>query len=54
MLVFVWRLVAVRLLWAFALERKKQELVRSCLNEVDSELNLYVGGSNLFFLAILI
>ena len=45
MLLFVWRLDTVRLLWAFAVEGKTKECVRSCLNDVVAELNTYTGGS---------
>ena len=34
MLLFVWRLSDVRLLWAFALDRRTKENVRSCLQDV--------------------
>ena len=45
MLLFVWRLDALRLLWAFAATGKTKECVRSCLNDVVAELNTYFGGS---------
>ena len=45
LLVFVWRLQEVRLLWAFALERRTKENVLSCLQSVVADLNTLTGGS---------
>ena len=45
MLLFVWRLSNIRLLWAFALDRRTKENVRSCLQDVMAELTLMTGGS---------
>ena len=40
MLLFVWRLMDIRLLWAFALDRRTKENVRSCLQDVMAELTI--------------
>ena len=45
MLLFVWRLLDIRLLWAFALDRRTKENVRSCLQDVLAELTQMTGGS---------
>ena len=45
MLLFVWRLANIRLLWAFALDRRTKENVRSCLQDVMAELIQLTGGS---------
>ena len=45
MLLFVWRLTDIRLLWAFALDRRTKENVRSCLQDVMAELTQLTGGS---------
>ena len=45
MLLFVWRLADFRLLWAFALDRRTKENVRSCLQDVMAELTQMTGGS---------
>ena len=45
MLLFVWRLSDIRLLWAFALDRRTKENVRSCLQDVMAELTQLTGGS---------
>ena len=45
MLLFVWRLSDIRLLWAFALDRRTKENVRSCLQDVMAELTQMTGGS---------
>ena len=45
MLLFVWRLADIRLLWAFALDRRTKENVRSCLQDVMAELTEMTGGS---------
>ena len=45
MLLFVWRLADIRLLWAFALDRRTKENVRSCLQDVMAELTQMTGGS---------
>ena len=45
MLLFVWRLADIRLLWAFALDRRTKENVRSCLQDVMAELTQLTGGS---------
>ena len=45
MLLFVWRLADIRLLWAFALDRRTKENVRSCLQDVMAELTQWTGGS---------
>ena len=45
MLLFVWRLMDIRLLWAFALDRRTKENVRSCLQDVLAELTQLTGGS---------
>ena len=45
MLLFVWRLSDIRLLWAFALDRRTKENVRSCLQDVLAELTQMTGGS---------
>ena len=43
MLLFVWRLSDIRLLWAFALDRRTKENVRSCLQDVVAELTQLTG-----------
>ena len=45
MLLFVWRLSDVRLLWAFALDRRTKENVRSCFQDVVAERTQLTGGS---------
>ena len=45
MLLFVRRLSDIRLLWAFALDRRTNENVRSCLQDVVAELTQMTGGS---------
>ena len=45
MLLFVWRIGNVRLLWAFAVDKRTKENVRSCLRDVVSELTVMTGGS---------
>ena len=44
-MVFVWRFQEVRLLWAFALDRRTKENVLSCLQSVVADLNTLTGGS---------
>ena len=44
LMVFVWRLQEVRLLRAFALERRTKENVLSCLQSVVADLNTLTGG----------
>ena len=39
LMVFVWRLQEVRLIWAFALDRRTKENVLSCLQSVVADLN---------------
>ena len=39
LMVFVWRLQDVRLIWAFALDRRAKENVLSCLQSVVADLN---------------
>ena len=45
LMVFVWRLQEVRLIWAFALDRRTKENVLSCLQSVVADLNTLTGGS---------
>ena len=45
LMVFVWRLQDVRLIWAFALDRRTKENVLSCLQSVVADLNTLTGGS---------
>ena len=45
LMVFVWRLQDVRLIWAFALDRRIKENVLSCLQSVVADLNTLTGGS---------
>ena len=45
MLLFVWRISSIRLLWGFALDHRTKENVRSCLQEVVSEITVMTGGS---------
>ena len=45
LMVFVWRLQEVRLIWAFALDRRTKENVLSCLQSVVADLTTLTGGS---------
>ena len=45
LMVFVWRLQEVRLIWAFALDRRTKENGLSCLQSVVADLNTLTGGS---------
>ena len=45
MLLVVWRLAEIRLLWAFALDRRTKENVRACLQDVMAEITIMTGGS---------
>ena len=45
LMVFVWRLQEVRLIWAFALDRRTKENVLSCLQSVVADLSTLTGGS---------